>query len=269
MPDILLLNLSALIALLPASLATQRKLASPNASFWLLLSVAIAGPTMVLVASSADGWHSDLSTALWATITVSLLLFAIVNIVIRDFWRLGKLFIPYMFIIGLFATAWATINTGPITAPTSSISGWVVLHIVTSITTYGLVTLGSVAAFSAIFQERALKLKKQIPYLRSLPSLADCDGMVMRLLTFGEAVLTIGLLSGMALQMSETGSLFSLNHKTILTLTAFIIIGCLLFAHFKFGLRGRKAARLVLLGYLLLTLGYLGVKFVTNVLLAG
>jgi ABC-type uncharacterized transport system permease subunit len=72
----------------------------------------------------------------------------------------------------------------------------------------------------------------------------------------------------MALQISETGSLFSLNHKTVLTLTAFIVIGGLLYAHFKFGLRGRKAARLVLLGYLLLTLGYLGVKFVTDVLLS-
>ena len=92
--------------------------------------------------------------------------------------------------------------------------------------------------------------------------------MIIKTLTLGEAVLTIGLLSGMALHISETGSLFSLNHKTVLTLTAFVVIGCLLFAHFKFGLRGRKAARLVLLGYSLLTLGYLGVKFVTDVLLA-
>jgi len=33
-------------------------------------------------------------------------------------------------------------------------------------------------------------------------------------------------------------------------------------------MRGRKAARIVLLAYLLLTLGYLGVKVVTDVLLA-
>jgi ABC-type uncharacterized transport system permease subunit len=269
MSDVMLLNLSALIALLPASLAAQRKLAAPNANYWLLLSVAFAGPSLILVVNSIDGWHSDLSTALWATITVSLLLFAIISTIVKDFWRLSKLFIPYMFIFGLFATAWATINTNPIIAPINTISVWVALHIVTSITTYGLITLGSVAAFAAIFQERSLKVKRQIPYLHTLPSLADCDSMVMRLLTMGEAVLTIGLLSGMALQMSETGSLFTLNHKIIFTLTAFIIIGCLLFAHFKFGLRGRKAARLVLLGYLLLTLGYLGVKFVTDVLLAG
>lgn len=269
MSDTLLLNLSALIALLPASLAAQRKLAARDTIFWLLLGVAIAGPGLLLVANSFDGWHSDLSTALWTTITTSLLLFAIISAVIRDAWRLSALFTPYMFIFGLFAAAWATLNTGTNTVPANLLSGWVGLHIVASITTYGLITIGSVAALAAIFQERALKAKKQTPLVHTLPSLADCDGMVMRLLSLGEAVLTLGLLSGIALEISNTGALFSFNHKTILTLTAFVVIGCLLFAHFKFGLRGRKAARLVLLGYLLLTLGYLGVKFVTDVLLAG
>ena len=72
----------------------------------------------------------------------------------------------------------------------------------------------------------------------------------------------------MALQYGETGTLLVLDHKTILTITAFAVIGGLLIAHFKTGLRGRKAARIVLLAYLLLTLGYPGVKFVTDVILA-
>ena len=38
--------------------------------------------------------------------------------------------------------------------------------------------------------------------------------------------------------------------------------------HFKTGLRGRQAARMVLLAYLLLTLGYPGVKFITDVVLS-
>ncbi len=267
MSDALILNLSALITLLSASLAAQRKLAAPNVSFWLFLSAAIAGPFLLLVTNSTDGWHSDLSTALWATITVSLLLLAIISALIADFWRLSVLFIPYMFILGLFAAALATINTNLIVEPNNTISNWIALHIVVSITTYGLITLGSVAALAAILQERALKAKKQTLYLRALPSLSDCDSMVIKVLSLGEAVLIIGLLSGMALQISETGFLFSFNHKTVLSLTAFTVIACLLYAHFKFGLRGRKAARLVLLSYLFMTLGYLGVKFVTDVLL--
>ena len=59
-----------------------------------------------------------------------------------------------------------------------------------------------------------------------------------------------------------------INHKTVLSLVAFVVIGILLVAHFRTGIRGRRASRLVLLAYLLLTLGYPGVKFVTDILLA-
>jgi ABC-type uncharacterized transport system permease subunit len=84
----------------------------------------------------------------------------------------------------------------------------------------------------------------------------------------GEIVLALGLATGMALQWKESGALLKFDHKTVLTVAAFAVIGGLLWAHFKSGLRGRKAARIVLLAYLLLTLGYPGVKFVTDVVMA-
>ena len=269
MSNSFLLQLSALIALLPASLAVLRKPAARDAVYWFLLAVAISGPGLLLIVNSADGWQTDLSTSLWVTITTSLILFAIVSALVRDAWRLGSLFAPYMFLLGLFAIAWGNAAPGAGIILSPSVSGWVALHIIVSVITYGLVTIAAVAALAAILQERALKAKQPTALTHILPPLTDCDQMVVRLLVMGEAVLALGLLSGMALQILDSGTLFSLNHKTILSLTAFAVIGCLLFAHFKSGLRGRKAARLVLLGYLLLTLGYPGVKFVTDVLLAG
>ena len=71
------------------------------------------------------------------------------------------------------------------------------------------------------------------------------------------------------MQYAESGALLTFDHKTVLTVSAFVVIGALLIAHFRTGMRGRAAARLVLVAYLLLTLGYPGVKFVTDVLLAG
>ena len=90
-----------------------------------------------------------------------------------------------------------------------------------------------------------------------------------RALFFGLIVLIaeVGLATGMALQYEETGQVLPLNHKTVLTLAAFVVIGALLIAQRRAGVRGRRAARLVLLGYLLLTLGYPGVKFVSEVLI--
>jgi ABC-type uncharacterized transport system permease subunit len=46
------------------------------------------------------------------------------------------------------------------------------------------------------------------------------------------------------------------------------VIGGLLIARYSRGIRGRQAARLALLAYLLLALAYPGVKFVTDVVLA-
>jgi ABC-type uncharacterized transport system permease subunit len=47
-----------------------------------------------------------------------------------------------------------------------------------------------------------------------------------------------------------------------------LVLLVLLWAHHRTGMRGRRAARGVLLAWLLLTLAYPGVKFVTDVLLA-
>jgi ABC-type uncharacterized transport system permease subunit len=65
----------------------------------------------------------------------------------------------------------------------------------------------------------------------------------------------------------ETGALPVLSHKVLLSLLAFVVLVVLLVTHRLTGMRGRRAARWVLAGYLLLTLGYSGVKFVKDVLL--
>ena len=65
----------------------------------------------------------------------------------------------------------------------------------------------------------------------------------------------------------RSGGLFSIDHKILLSFSAFILLGILLFAHFKTGIRGQKAARILLLCYLLVTMGFPGLKFVTDVLI--
>jgi len=65
----------------------------------------------------------------------------------------------------------------------------------------------------------------------------------------------------------SSGSLLVFNHKILLSFLGFAAVIGLLLLHQRIGLRGRKAARLVLLAFLLLTLGYPGVKFVTDVIM--
>jgi ABC-type uncharacterized transport system permease subunit len=71
----------------------------------------------------------------------------------------------------------------------------------------------------------------------------------------------------MALQYFLSGQVLIVDHRTLLSLLAFVVIGVLLVLHFRSGLRGKRAARWALVAYLLLTLAFLGVKFVTEVLI--
>ena len=69
------------------------------------------------------------------------------------------------------------------------------------------------------------------------------------------------------MQYVISGEFLALDHKTLLSFLAFGVIGLLLILHHRSGLRGRRATRLVLLAYLLLTLAYPGVKVVTDLLI--
>lgn len=267
MPENVILSLSAIIALVPSSLLALRRDHRPDIVFWLVLMVAVAGPLILVLVTMAGSWRTDLSTALWVTIAATMAIFAVIAVLAHETWRLAPLVSAYMAALGIVATIWSQVPHQPMSSATTG-GGWIGIHIGVSVGTYALVTLAAVAALAAFLQERALKNKRPTALSRLLPSVADCEGLEVRLLILGEIVLAIGLATGMALQYSETGTLLIIDHKTILTITAFVVIGGLLAAHFKTGLRGRQAARIVLLAYLLLTLGYPGVKFVTDVIMA-
>jgi len=266
MQDTVLFNLAAIVAMTPSSFLALRRGAARDGLFWLVLGIALLGPVIWMLIKISGAWQTDLSTSLWATIAASMLIFAISAAVTQEAWRLIPIFSPYMIVLGLIAAIWGQVDLQP--HDISNVSGWTATHILVSVATYGLVTIAAVAALAATLQERSLKSKKSNAFIRGLPSVADCDHLGMRLLLISEVVLALGLGTGMALLYRDTGQLLTLDHKTVLTMAAFLLIGVILIAHFRTGLRGRKAARIVLLAYLLLTLGYPGVKFVTDVLLA-
>jgi ABC-type uncharacterized transport system permease subunit len=259
-----LFSLSAIIALLPSSLLPLRRDHDRDLLYWLVLVAAVAGPLTWVLSSLGGLWRTDFSMTLWVTVAASMTLFAATAAVTREAWRLTPLVSLYMVALAVLATIW---GHAPVKSLAGEPGGWVVVHIVVAVATYALVTIAAVAALAAFVQERALKLKQPTALTQLLPSVADCEELLVRLLVLGEIVLAIGLMTGMAVQVRETGHLLKLDHKTVLTVAAFVVIGGLLFAHFKSGLRGRKAARVVLLAYLLLTLGYPGVKLVTDVLM--
>ncbi len=266
MANSIILSLAALVALIPAAVLPLRREASgPDPLFWAAVAVAVAGPGAYSLVLLGGGWPTGLAPALWVSIAVSMVIFAILTAVSREGWRLRPLLLPYLILLGLIAVVWGRVPAQAALA--AAPDAWLGLHIAASVATYGLCTLAAVAAAAAFLQERALKGKRPTALSRVLPSISDASLLEVRLLAVSEAVLALGIASGMARDYLSSGQLLHFDHKTLLAGLAFLVIGALLVVHHRSGLRGQRAARLVLLAYLLLTLAYPGVKFVTDVLI--
>jgi ABC-type uncharacterized transport system permease subunit len=265
MPWNLVLGLSALAALLPATLVALRRHDGRDWVFWCVIAVAIVGPLAWTLVQLGGAWRTGLSVTLWLTIAVSMLLFAGLAYATENAWRLTPLMLPYMMLLAATAMVWQQAPEQPLVG--GAPSGWMRVHIGVSVLTYALCTIAAVAALAVLLQERALKAKRPSALTRLLPSVADGELLQVRLLAASGVVLGLGLVSGMATQYFETGALLEFGHKILFSFVAFLLIGALLIAHRRSGVRGRRVARLLLVAYLFLTLAYPGVKFVTDVLL--
>ena len=255
-----------LALLVPAALVPWRAQNRRDGLFWGALGLAVVASLAWATMQVEPHWSTGFATALWLTIAVTLLAFLLFAMLAAEAWRLAGLLLPYLVLLGAFAVVWSQAPEQPV--PPGESMAWLGIHVLLSVGTYVLLTLAAVSGAAVVCQERALKRRAPNRVSRALPPLADAETMEYRLLAASEVVLAAGIVTGMGAQYALDGNLFEFNHKTVLTAAAFVVIGGLLLARLLWGMRGRRAARLVLIGYLLLTLAYPGVKFVTDVLMA-
>ena len=239
MANNLVLSLTALMALVPASVLPYRRGDQrPDLLFWAVLGAAVAGPLAFTVVQLFDTWKTDVSVALWVSVAASISIFAVLSVFLREAWRLTPLLLPYLCLLAVLAILWGQASVpGP---PAGRPDGWLLVHIAVSVTTYALCTIAAVAGTAVLISERALKRRQTLRLTRLLPPLADAEAIEIRLLTAAEIVLGTGVVTGMALQYLNSGSLLSFDHKTVLSLLAFATIAALLIIHRRTGLRAAR-----------------------------
>jgi ABC-type uncharacterized transport system permease subunit len=259
----MIINLAALFSLVPASLLAFSQEKGRDGRFWATAILAAAGPVAWSAHMMSGAWPTELAGAVWVSIAATALLFLGLSILSQVAWRLAPLLMPYLAIMGALATLVGG-RASPVQGNAPVV--WLDLHILVSVLTYGMLTLAAVTSLAVFLQERALKRKRPSALTRRLPSVVEGEKLSGRLLLAGEIVLGLGVATGMATQYLEMQTLLKLDHKALLSLIAFGLIGALLLGHRVCGVRGRIAARVVLVAYLLVTLAYPGVKFVTQVL---
>jgi ABC-type uncharacterized transport system permease subunit len=260
---LVLAPLAAIAQLPPALLAWRR--APGRLAFLAAVAVALALPAGLVFYWIAGGWPTGLAAALWLAVAAAVLAFLVAALASREAAGLAILLGPYLALLGLLGIA--VMPAAPRTLDSAVPSAWLVVHVGAALATYGAVTLAAVAALAILIQERALKTKAPSALSRRLPSVALCERIEIRSLALAAIVLGAGIASGFASAYLSGRGAPPLDHKSVLSLIAFAAIAGILILRRVSGMRGRAAARWVLAAHLALALAYLGVKFVSEILL--
>ena len=145
-------------------------------------------------------------------------------------------------------------------------SGWpLALHVVLAMGSAGMFAIAAILVVLLALQDSALRGGRSGGWLATLPPVESLERALFSVILTGEAALTVAILIGLLF----VTNLFAqhLVHKTVLALAAWAIFACLLFGHWRFGWRGRAAARYTIAGFAVLAVAYFGSKFVLEILL--
>lgn len=264
---VLFLSLVSITLYLIASIMLWRSvragkgIATKASMYFWLLAIISHGSVSILEIGTTRGIDLSLFNAIsLSALLISLILFIIC--IRQALSALGTIILP----ITAICVALAPIETSDYVV-SSTIPPGIQLHIVSSLLAYSLLIMASIQALTIHRQINYLKIKdKSKHYLIStLPPLAAMESFLFALIKLGILLLTIGLVSGWLYHKD----LFAqhLMHKTVLSAMAWIVFGIVLVGKQLYGWRTSVAVRLILIATGLLILGYLGSKFVLEVIL--
>ncbi|NAR59598.1 cytochrome C assembly family protein [Acinetobacter haemolyticus] len=140
------------------------------------------------------------------------------------------------------------------------------LHIILSLSAYAVLLMATIHAVLLWFQDRELKKKqKKRIWVNLLPPFQVMESLLFDLIITGFGLLTAALLFG----FFTIDNFFAqhLAHKTAFSIISWFLYGALLIGHYKFGWRGLKAIRFTITGFILLAIGFIGSKFVLEMIL--
>jgi cytochrome c-type biogenesis protein CcsB len=136
---------------------------------------------------------------------------------------------------------------------------WLPAHVAPAFLGYAVFTVAFCLSLIYLLQEKQLKAKRKGDLFRRLPSLETLDNLNYRFVSWGFALFTIGLITGALLARQTWGQLWSWEPVEVLSLITWLLYAGLLHAR-TVGWRGRKAAALTILGFLVVVASFLGVN---------
>lgn len=248
--------LSAVAALSYAVLAWAHPRMTPGqtrfvlATAWLLHLLVLASG--LLEQPVRFGFAPALSVTAWLVLTVYLIESRLYP-ELRARWTLA--------VLGTLAVLLALVFPG---APYPALrSNWLPLHWALGIASYGLI---GAAVVHAWLMQRAEKSMRSGAATETPMPLLTLERLTFRFVAAGFALLSATLLAGG--WFSETlNHRWTWDHKTVFSVLSWLTMGVLLWGRWRLGWRGRMAVRTLYLAAGFLLLGYVGSRFVLEVVL--
>jgi ABC-type uncharacterized transport system permease subunit len=128
-------------------------------------------------------------------------------------------------------------------------NGWIFVHIALIFTGYAALLFSFAASLLYLLQERGIK-SKQVGLLTKLPALEVIDDIGYKSLLLGFPFMTFGLLAGAFIAASTFGPTFFRDPKVLLSTAMWAVYMVLLWTRWNAGWRGRRAAFLNMVVFL-------------------
>lgn len=225
----------------------------------------VAGLLLHTVAFVALHRPGDGGGAPWSPVqdSISFMAYAVVALwlIFQGRWRvkaLGALVSPLAF----FLVFYAALPIGGPAPPESVRSIWPHFHILLSVIGFAFLAIACAAGLIYLVQDRELKSRRGAALARvafRLPPLEVLDRVNTICLLYGFPILTIGMITGALWESGRTGRFVWEPHVTF-SLAAWLLYLLIVFFRLVWHQRGRRAALLSVIGFLLLTSSYLGVR---------
>ncbi len=140
------------------------------------------------------------------------------------------------------------------------------IHIILSLSAYAVLLMATLQSVVLWFQNRDLKNKHKTRFwVNLLPSYQAMESLLFDFLIAGFVLLTCAL--GLGFFTVDDFLAQHLAHKTAFSIISWFIYGSLLIGHYRFGWRGQKAIRFTLIGFFLLAIGFIGSKFILEMII--
>jgi len=193
---------------------------------------------------------SSLSFFAWAILLVYLLFHLKFRLMV-----LGSFVAPLAACLLILSS---TLPGGEVTVKPVFRSLWLPIHIGTAFLGNGFFAVTFVAGIMYLIQESQIKTKRLGSLYSRLPSLETLDSINHFALICGFTFMTAGMITGSIYAQVALGSYWRWDPKEVCSLIAWIFYAVLLHERLTVGWRGRRAALLSVIGFLVLLLAFVG-----------